>query len=244
MLNFKIDKFEGPLDLLLKIVEREEMDITEISLAKITDQYVNYIFKLDQINPEATADFLVLAAKLLLIKSKALLPYLFQDDDEEDVVELESQLKIYKEFLEATKRINKILERKKFMFAREFSKKNILLNNSNIALAGGNIFSPPKKLKISDLRSIYKDLLTRIKPAENKLKEDIVEYKISIEDKIISIQNILINKIKINFNKVLHDPKSKTDIIVSFLALLELIKQKNIAVKQNSLFNEMIICKI
>ena len=205
MLNFKIDKFEGPLDLLLKIIEKEEMDITEISLAKITDQYVNYIFKLNQINPEATADFLVLAAKLLLIKSKALLPYLFQDNDEEEIVELENRLKIYKEFLEATKRINKILERKKFMFAREFSRKSILSNNSNIALAGGNIFSPPKKLKISDLRNIYKDLLKRIKPAENKLKEDIVEYKISIEDKIISIQNILINKIKINFNKVLHN---------------------------------------
>jgi len=239
----KIDKFEGPLDLLLKIIEKEEMDITEISLAKIADQYVEYIAKLNKINPEKTADFLVVAAKLLLIKSKALLPYLYQDDDEEEFSELENQLKMYKEFLEAMKKIEETLKGKKFMFAREFNRKNILSANIN-ALAGENIFSPPKKLKMSDLSSAYKDLLKKIKPVEDKPKEDIMEYKISIEDKIISIQNILMNKIKVNFNKVLHNSKSKTEIIVSFLALLELIKQRDITVNQNGLFKEIEISKI
>ena len=231
------------MDLLLKIIEKEEMDITEISLAKIADQYVEYIAKLNQINPEKTADFLVVAAKLLLIKSKALLPYLYQNDDEEEFIELENQLKMYKEFLEAAKEIEKMLKRKRFMFAREFNKKSILSANIN-ALAGENIFSPPKNLKINDLGNLYKDLLKKIKPVEDKLKEDIIEYKVNIEDKIASIQNILINKIKVNFNKILHNSKSKTEIIVSFLALLELIKQRDITVSQSGLFREMEISKI
>ncbi|RLC38634.1 chromosome segregation protein ScpA, partial [Candidatus Falkowbacteria bacterium] len=75
-MNIKLEKFEGPLSLLLKLIEREEMDITDISLARVAEDYVAYIREVENINPEEMADFLVVAAKLLLIKSKALLPYL------------------------------------------------------------------------------------------------------------------------------------------------------------------------
>ena len=167
MLEIKTEKFQGPLSLLLELIEKEELDITEVSLAKIADQYVNYIKESGDINPDDIADFLVMAAKLLYIKSKALLPYLYSDEDEE-VGELEQQLKMYKE---------------------------------------------------------------------------LIEYKISIEDKILSIQQALMNKIKISFNKILYNSKSKTEIIVSFLAMLELVKQRDIAVKQEGLFREIIINK-
>jgi len=234
MLKIKLDQFEGPLSLLLQLIEKEDMDITEISLAKIADQYVNYIKNLDQINPEEMADFLVVAARLLLIKSKALLPYLYPEEEEE-IEELEQQLKMYKEFLEAMKKVEAMIRKKKFMFAREFNKKTILANV--------NIFSPPKRITPQDLATIFQGIIGSIKP-EAKLEEEKIEYKINIEDKILTIQQMLINRIKISFNKILANTKSKTEIIVSFLAMLELMKQRNIMVRQDGLFNEILISKI
>jgi len=234
MLDFKTEKFQGPLALLLQLIEKEELDITEISLAKIADQYIDYIKKSGQIDPEATADFLVVAAKLLYIKSKALLPYLYPEEDEE-VEELEQQLKMYKEFLEAMKVIEAMIGKKKFAFAREFNRK-ALLNNLNF-------FSPPKKLTKENMAAVFEELISIIKPQEEKLEEEKLERKINIEDKILSIQQILLEKIKINFSKIMEKAESKTEIIVSFLAILELIKQRNIFADQDDLFGEITINK-
>jgi len=230
-MQIKIDKFEGPLGLLLKIIENEELDITEVSLSKIADQYVEYIKKEVNINTDDMADFLVVAAKLLLIKSKALLPYLFPEEKEE-IEEFEKQLRMYKEFIEASKKIEALVGKKKFMFAREFNRKAILLNI--------NLFSPPKNVNTEVLNSVFNDLLGKIKPPE-KLEEEKLEQKINIEDKIISIQKMLLERIKISFNKVLLDAKSKTEVIVSFLAMLELIKQRDIEAEQGELFSEILI---
>src|SRR3989339_2104859 len=111
-MNFKIDKFEGPLGLLLQLIESQELDITEISLAKIADQYIEYIRGDKGIGPEELADFLVVAAKLLLIKSRALLPFL-KGEAEEEIEEFEQQLRMYKEFLAAAKKIEAIIGKKR-----------------------------------------------------------------------------------------------------------------------------------
>lgn len=232
-MNIKLEKFEGPLGLLLQLIEKEEMDITQISLAKIADQYVEYIRKAININPEEMADFLVVAARLLLIKSKALLPYLYPEEEEE-IAELEQQLKMYKEFLEAAKKIDVMLGKKKFMFAREFNRKVILANI--------NLFSPPKSLKASDMKSVFNDLLGKIQPPE-KLEEETLDKKINIEEKILSIQKMLIDRIKTSFDKVIAKARNKTEVIVSFLAMLELIKQRDIEVKQDGLFHKITINK-
>jgi segregation and condensation protein A len=234
MIEIKTGQFQGPLGLLLQLIEKEEMDITQVSLAKIADQYIEYVNTTGNINPEQTADFLVVAARLLLIKSRALLPYLYPEEEEE-IEELERQLKMYKEFLEAMKGIEKMIGKKKFMFTREFNRKAIMANI--------NLFSPPKNLKASDLKMVFQDLLGRVKPPE-KLEEERLEYKVNIEDKIKAIKNILLNKIKFNFSKILNSSKSKTEVIVSFLAMLELIKQRDIQVEQSGLFSEIVISKM
>lgn len=234
MVNVKLDKFEGPLGLLLKLIEKEELDITQVSLAKIADQYIEYLKKIKNFDPDEMADFLVVAAKLLLIKSRALLPYLYPEEEEE-AFDLEEQLKIYKEFLEASKVMAKLIGKKKFMFAREFNKKAILLSV--------NVFSPPKKITAEDLKAVFDNLIISLKP-ERELEEEKIEYKISIDEKILAIQNMLLNRIRTSFNAVLDGAKSKAEVIVSFLALLELIKQRSIFVKQGSLFGEIEINKI
>ncbi len=227
-MNIKLEQFEGPLGLMLKLIEKEEMDITQISLAKIADEYVEYI-RANVIQPEEMADFLVVAAKLLLIKSKALLPYLYPEEEAE-MEELEQRLKMYKEFIEATKRIEKILDKKKFMFPREFNRKAMIAN--------ANSFTPPKTLKTEDMCMVFKDLLTRLRPAE-KLAEKRLEKKISIEEKIFTIKEMILKRIKFSFNQLLENTSNKTDIIVSFLATLELMRQREVRLEQEDLFGEI-----
>jgi len=234
MLNIKLEKFEGPLALLLQLIEKEEMDVTQVSLANVADQYVSYIRKSKNIIPEEMADFLVVAARLLLIKSKALLPYLYPEE-EEDIQDFENQLKMYQEFLAATKKIEKILGKKKFMFAREFNRK--------AALSQINLFSPPKNIKVKDIKNIFSDLLFRLRP-EEKLEEKTLDHKINIEDQIIFIQNSLLNRIKMSFDSIIREAKNKTEIVVSFLAVLELMRQREIILKQDGLFTEILIEKI
>lgn len=233
MMEVKIEKFEGPLGLLLKLIEQEELDITQISLAKIADQYIEYIKNTEKISPDDLAEFLVVAARLLLIKSRALLPFLYPEEEEE-IEELEQQLKMYKEFVEASRGISKLIGKKKFMFAREFNRKAVL--------ASVNLFSPPKNLKADDLRMIFSDLLGRIKPME-KLEEKVLEEKINIEDKIMSIQSMIRDRIEVSFNNFLSSAKTKTEVIVSFLAMLELVKQRDIFVSQDNLFDDILISK-
>lgn len=235
MINVKVEKFEGPLGLLLKIIEKEELDITQISLAGIADQFVNYIraSNVREIDPEEMADFLVVAAKLLLIKSRALLPYLLPEE-EEDIEELELQLKMYKEFVEASGKIEKMLGKKKFMFAREFNRK--------VVLATANSFSPPKKLEARDMALAFDALLTRIQPAE-KMEEDTIEDEINIDERICSIKEMLVTRIKVSFNKVMANAKNKTDIIVSFLAMLEMMRQLEVNLTQDHMFGDITINK-
>lgn len=229
MLSFKIDKFEGPLGLLLELIEKEEMDITEICLAKIADQYIEYIRNSQGIEPEDMADFLVVAAKLLLIKSRALLPFL-RGEVEEEIKEFEDQLRMYKEFLAAAEKIEALIGKKRFSFVREFNRASVL--------ASANVFSPPKKLSANDLTSLFNEIIKKIKPTE-KLDEEKLEQTFNIEDKILSIHQILIERLKISFNHILASAQNKTEMIVSFLALLELIKQKNVMVAQGDLFGEI-----
>ena len=232
-MNFKLEKFEGPLSLLLKLIEQEELDITQISLAKVADQYVDYIRSNQNIGPEEMADFLVVAARLLLIKSRALLPYL-HPEEEEEIAELEQQLKMYKEFIEAAKGIQKILGKKKFMFAREFNRK-VLLNNLKL-------FAPPSKLAKDDLAMVFGDLIGRLRP-EEELEEKTLRSKLTIDDKILHIQNILLNRIKTSFNEVMNKAVDKTEVIVSFLAMLELMRMREVVLEQDSLFGEISIIK-
>ncbi len=233
MLKIKLEQFEGPLSLLLRLIEKEEMDVTEISLAHVANQYIDYITKSNNINPDEMADFLVVASRILLIKSKALLPYL-QSEEEEEIEEFEAQLKMYQEFLLASKNIEKLLGKKRFMFAREFNRK--------VFIFGAKTFSPHKNVDKKTMQEVFAEFLNKIRPPES-LKEKTLEAKINIEEKILQIQNMLINRIKLSFDKVLENAQNKTEVIVSFLAMLELMRQREVILEQDKLFGNIFIKK-
>lgn len=237
MLDVKIDKFQGPLSLLLQIIEKEELDITSINLAKIANEYLDYIKKSSDILPESMADFLLLAAKLLYIKSKALLPYLFTEEDQEEIEDLESKLKMYKDFVDLSLKIEKIIGCKKFSFFRKLPKNNCRFNFLV------KTFIPPKNVVPEILGDQFQKVLDKIDFLEESLEKRTMISEISIEERIVYIKNTVISKIKISFTKILKEAKSRTEIVVNFLAILELVKQKEIIFDQADLFGEIFVEK-
>lgn len=238
-MDFQTEKFQGPLGLLLQMIEAQEMDITEIALANIADQYVAYIEQAEGIDPEEIADFLLIASRLLYIKSKALLPYLTSDEDEEVFDDLEKQLKMYKEFIEASLKVSDLIKREQLMLAPVFSKTIRQEKQTEIT------FSPPAKLAVSDLHQTYLNILTALeKRQEQKLPEERMEIKINIEDRISHIRSLLAEQLSISFHKLLEKSQSKVEVIVNILAMLELAKQRELEFEQVELFSEIKILKI
>ena len=228
--QIKLEEFEGPLDLLLHLIEKEEMKISEVSLSNVADQFMEYVNTSETLKPTEIADFLVVASKLLLIKSKILLPSIEFEDD--DTIDLERQLKIYKEYHEASKVIENMMKQENFTFNRE---KPLVVFTQK--------FSPPLKLKLKGLKVVFKELLLNLEPIIN-LPKDVIRKTISINEKINQIKNYILEKVNFNFNNLLSQKGSKAEVVVSFLAMLELVKQRTIKVNQSNLFTDIEIEKL
>jgi segregation and condensation protein A len=199
-------------------------------LAQVTEQYIQILNQSakQSINTSELADFLVVAARLLLIKSRALLPFLDWGDDDADAEEdLTRQLKIYKQYLDASKVIQGLITQKRFTFSR-----TKLLTQQEVE------FSPSPELTKSKLAKAFNQVIKALDPLAN-LPTEIVQKTINIQEKIKQIREKILRQASTNFTEVLNQAKDKTEIIVSFLALLELIKQKTIAVQQNNIFEDI-----
>ena len=233
MHKVKIKEFEGPLDLLLQLIEQQKLEITKVSLAQVTEQYIQILNQStqDQIKTEELADFLVVAARLLLIKSKALLPFLEWDDDEE-TEELTTQLKIYKEYLAASKVVQSLISKKRYGFSR-----------TKLLTAEAIGFAPPPKLVKEKLAETLREIIKALNPLLN-LPTEVVRKTISIQEKISQIRDRIFQQASTRFSDILKEAKDRTEVIVSFLALLELIKQRTITVQQTKNFEDIEIKRL
>jgi segregation and condensation protein A len=220
----KLEQYEGPLDLLLRLIEEEKLDISQISLAQITDEFIRYL-SLAPISLDELADFIVVAAKLLLIKSEKLLPGL---EIEEEEPLLEEQLKIYKQYWDAAKEIEKIIQRKQFVFFRE-------------KMPVEPAFRPPKRLTSQELAVVFQEIVKQLEFFVQPTKQ-ITLKAISLEERIHYLKELILKKLFLSFNDLIKT-KDKAEKIVHFLALLELIKQRIVKIEQEGLFGEIIIKK-
>ncbi len=226
----KLEKFQGPLDLLLRLIEAEELPISEVAISAVTEQYVEYLKEIEEKNPEELADFLLVASKLLLIKSRVLLPEIGLGA-EEDGMSLEEQLRLYREYAVASKEVHKLIGKHRFAFSRE-----------RVPLQEG-VFAPPENLTAEKLKNVFIDVLRSIEPVLD-LPKAALKRVISIKDKIEEIKKMMLERAQISFRNILRSAKNKTEIIVSFLALLELVKQRTVYVSQDDLFEEITITRI
>ena len=225
--NVRLEKFEGPMDLLLELIEKEELKIAELSLAKVADQYLEYIKNNENIHLGNLADFLSVAAKLILIKSRLLLPVLkFTDEEEGEIRDLAKQLEEYRKFKEAAQKLGRIASLGRIAYSRE-------------GYAGvASFFYPPENFNVFDLKKHFQAVLQEI-PIIEKLGEEYVREVMTLEQKINDLQGMLRKKVETCFSEVASCAKDKIEIIVSFLAMLEMVKQKIINVEQEELFKEI-----
>jgi len=222
----KLKEFEGPLDLLLDLIEQEKLDVTTVSLATIADDYLQEVRKLEEVKVESLVDFLVVASQLLVIKSRALLPLAEQQHDEpESADELARRLAELKKFREAAELIAEELQSKRFSAAREPTIQSI--------------FYPPPDLEPADLAAVFDEVIATL-PSTELMEEEVVTEVVTLEDKLAIVQRNLRTVQRTSFGK-LTDKAGKTEVIVTFLALLELLKQRLVSVDQDQLFGEITV---
>ena len=233
--NYRIDTelYQGPLDLLLELIEKAELDITKLALAKVTDQYLSYLEKLELENPNEVSSFLVIASKLLQIKSQALLPKqsssLLGDEDEEDPGEaLAQQLIIYKRFKEISIWLSEREEEGLRTYLRVAPPPKIDFQ-PKLDLTG---------ITLEDLISVANEIFANNKPLR-ELDTVINLPKVTIKERISTNLDHLRTFHNSTFQNLLVNKKSRIELVVTFLALLELVKRHIIEANQSELFGEI-----
>ncbi len=231
MKSVKISQFEGPLDLLLSLIEQRQLDITTIALAEVTEQFLAYLKALEQIDPTVLADFLAIAAKLLVIKSKAILPTLEIEKEEEDsIIDLQSQLILYKQFKEVAKFLKQLDAKRQQSWTRVTTFEERI-----------NFF-PDSNTTTKELHSAILGIVMQLKELDSLPKAKVKEA-ISIQEKIDHLREHLSSQVETKLSDLLKTAKNKQEIIITFLALLELIKQRIFSAEQEALFADVVIKK-
>jgi len=220
--------YEGPLDLLLQLIEKSELDITKVAIAQVTDQYLQYLHHLDAYLPEEVSAFLVIATRLIQIKSEALLPRpVIREEGEEDPGEaLAQQLRLYRLFRDASSYLGKREIEGYTCYLRLVPPPKI---EANLDLGG---------IDIRDLVSVAGEVLSllNISPV---LKDAVSANQITIRQKIDLITGILKQRGKATFKSFLLDFHSRIEAVITFLAILELIKRQVVLANQDNLFGEI-----
>lgn len=226
-----LDVFEGPLDLLLRLIEREELDISKVSLAIVADQYLGYVATLQEVSAANLADFLVIAARLLVIKSRALLPKPEEDTDDEEEgedpgEELARQLLEYKRFKEVAARLRTLEEAGQRAYPRLAPPPQI-----ERRLRPGDV-------SLAELLDALKRAL-ELHPPAPPIDGVVAPVVVHIADCMRNLLDLTAGGARVRFGAVMRRARSRLEVIVTFLALLELIKQQRVRAAQDTPFGEI-----
>jgi len=232
MLELKVDGFSGPLDLLLDLIEREQLDITELSLAQVADQYWDHVQSAGDIQPDDLADFILIGSRLLYVKSCALLPTAQPPkeqplrDEAEVAAELARMVEEYKQFREAAAVLGEMEEKGNRAYTRVDPAKGIPL--------------PPglEGVTVDTLMQAVQEALSR-KPPEPEA--EVIEIEPVTVDEKIGALSLALDRAKgrLPFRKLLHDCETRTEIVVLFLAVLEMIKGGRLWAEQEEAFGDI-----
>jgi segregation and condensation protein A len=222
----KTSVFEGPLDVLLDLIEKRKLLINDISLAQVADDYIAYIKNFEQLPVEHAADFVFVASTLVLIKSKSLLPTLELTDEEQGNIEdLERRLAEYKRIKELSVHVRKMFG-KHVIFSRTPSR------------VMQPIFSPNRETNVTSLASAIQNIIQAL-PQKQVMQNAVVATVISLEDMMDRLASRIQENIKMSFNDFVGNAKERIHVIVGFLALLELVKQGIVNAIQQQNFEDI-----
>lgn len=240
-MTVKLDSFSGPLDLLYHLIEKNEIDIYDIPIAELTDQYIEFISREENKNMDGMSEFVVMAASLIEIKSRMLLPKPQTEEPEEDPrEELVQKLIEYKKFKNVTEVLAKrseeaahILFREPDIIIPELMKRDELPVEECL-----------KGLTMDDLYMAFRDVMIRKEKKVDRVRSGFKSVRhdnFTVDEKIISLRSVLKVSPKIRFYEMFSKDTSREEILVTFLALLELIRRHNVSVEQDDTFGEIFI---
>ncbi len=243
-LNIKLEEFEGPLDVLLKLIDKNKIDIYDIPISKLTDDYIYYIKNENIADMEEMSQFIYMASMLLELKSKMLLPREKNEETDEEIdprEELVKKLIEYKKYKNIAEKLynmetfsEKIFFKPEDSYVLETLREKSKLNTEDI-LEG---------ITLSKLYEAFNEVLKRKELKTDKIRsgfKSVTKALYNINDKIVYIKDLLILEKSISFNKILKESSSKVETVVTFLAILELIKTNEVMVFQRNIFEEIII---
>jgi len=224
--KIKTEVFEGPLDLLLSLIEKRKLLINDVSLAKVTDDFISYLQNREVYSIKDTSDFLIIASTLLLIKSRSLIPSLnLSEEEKTDIQDLELKLKIYKKIKELSVSVK-----------NNFGKKIIFFPNTRKAEP---VFSPGPEMNKENISNAIFEVIKNLPKFEVKPKLKVTKV-ISLEEMITNLTKRVQSSLKMSFKDFSGMGKvEKVNVIVSFLAMLELVKQGIIDVHQQDKFEDI-----
>lgn len=228
----KLENFEGPLDLLLHLIKDSKMDIAEVRLSEITEQYLEYLNEIDTLDLERASEFIEMAATLIEIKSRKLLPRLEEEmpDEENPEKRLLRQIEEYKIFKEASEKLKLQEEINRMYKAPEPS-----ANKFKIIL---------KDMVMDNLLDAFMHFIHKTQVEEKKEEpKNIVKDRFTVAEKIAAIKDAVMIKERVKFKDLLDKDITKSEIINVFLAILELLKLQTISISQHELFDEIEIRK-
>lgn len=235
-LDFTIEEFSGPLDLLLHLVKESKMDILNIEIEKITEQYLEYLDKMEEMNLEVTSEYLVMASELMYIKSKMLLPKREKEENEEEEEDPREELINRLLEYEAYKEITKTLKEKEEIRGEIYTKAPEDIKeyiDSEVNITG--------ELSVDDLVDAFKKFLVR-KKEEKPILTKVTEKEITVSERRKRIKDILHTKNRVSFFEFFED-FSKEYVVATFLAILEMAKEKELIISQEKAFDD-IICEV
>jgi segregation and condensation protein A len=229
----RLEVFEGPLDLLLYLIKREEVDVYDISIERITKQYLEYLDTFRMLDLELAGEFVVMAATLIYIKSRNLLPVHQQPpeeeaDEEDPRWDLIRQLVEYKKFKDAAT----------YLHQRELLQEGIISRVPDKPDFGDLAALLKTEVGIFDLINAFQKVLRRIESRRENLRE-IFEENFTVSEKIEHILTVLRHTSRVAFSELFAQAASRTEVVVTFLALLELIRLKQLRVTQENSFGEI-----
>lgn len=232
--SVRLPEFEGPLDLLLQMIERAELDITRVSLAAVADQYLEFVSKPGNIELSALADYLVMAARLILIKSRSLLPRAQEETSvevEDSAEALARQLREYKIFKQIAQHLREREQQNVHVYPRR-------------APAPKPTVTRPTKIAGLTYKALFNALKRTVEAMPTLPAGTMIEpLKISIHHRIARIRELTTAQGRVQFTALLDEAKTRVEIIVTFLAVLESLKRKLIFVNQDDMFGEIYISK-
>lgn len=225
----KIEKFSGPLELLLGLIEKEELPITEIALAQVTGDYLKYLENTN-VPADELADFLTVAARLLLIKSNSILPAPIVEEENPNTLAV--QLRLYRAFVEVAKEMETKYNSGAFLYSRPI-----------VPLPVEPGFRPPENFSVELLVESFKTLIKKLEPFFSLYRASL-ERVATVEERIRDIQRVIMDRAKFSFSDVIGGAKTRAEVVVSFLALLELVKQRIVRVKQTDAFENIELTRV